>query len=289
MVWVWLGLSLGLSLVIAMGYLELNRIVDELRYVNTHETNAEVTLRTSWPLFKRLADQINANLIQNRLLKERHLQQEQRIHAMLTNLTHDIKTPLTVASGYVQLMRKAAPEDDGLMRISHNLSSVNYYLHYLMDFNLIQEESYKLNLAEVDLTGLVQSQLFDVFDDLSAKRFELTPELGDGIHVPADETLVTRICQNLISNWVKHAGKQLQVRLEVVDTQHVQLEFANTITGPSPDLNRMTARFYTGDTARKDSRGLGLSIVQGLMTQLGGQMTLLMKDNWFRVVLTFKR
>ena len=204
-IWLIIGLlaltlaCLGICVVLL---LELMRIIRELEYINRHETNAELTSATRWPVVHRLAEAINHSLIQTRTLREHQVQQQSQVHHLLTNLTHDIKTPLTVASGYVQLLQRDTPDDSRLLKVAHNLTAVNYYLRYLMDFNLIQEQSTVLDLAPVDLTELVQSQLFDVYDELSEKQLLLTPNLAAPVKLLSDASLIHRVLQKLIGIWL---------------------------------------------------------------------------------------
>ncbi|WP_164506787.1 sensor histidine kinase [Lapidilactobacillus bayanensis] len=289
MIWI-LVLLLMFSLTVStLLILELRRLIIDLTYINTHETNAELTTQTSWPIFTRLVKAINHSLIQNRTLKEEHVRQQQQVHMMLTNLTHDIKTPLTVASGYVQLLQKSAPNDNHLSRIAHNLTAVNYYLRYLMDYNLIQEQTTRLHLESINLTQLIQVQLFDVFDELTERQLTLIPDLASDVQLNTDKEMVTRVIQNLIGNWLKYASGTLTVSLDEPDLKHVRVVFANQTNATIPDVSQLTDRFYTGDPARQDSTGLGLSIVNTLMTQLNGKMNLQAEDGWFRVTLQFLR
>ncbi len=291
-VWLIIGLvvvsllCLGICLILI---LELTRIIRELEYINQHETNAELTSATRWPVVHRLAEAINHSLIQSRTLREHQVQQQSQVHHLLTNLTHDIKTPLTVASGYVQLLQRDTPDDSRLLRVAHNLTAVNYYLRYLMDFNLIQEQSTALDLAPVDLTELVQSQLFDVYDELSAKQLRLTPKLAAHVQFISDASLIRRILQNLIGNWLKYAHEQVQVRLTERDATHIELVLANQTKRPVENLDHLVERFYTNDQARTDSTGLGLSIVASLMTKLDGTLDLSVVDGWFTATLVFRR
>ncbi|WP_179396138.1 sensor histidine kinase [Lacticaseibacillus absianus] len=282
--WGLLGLA---ALALTVLGLDLRRIGRELDYINTHETNAELTTSTRLPVFARLVAAINLNLVRTRQLRTQQVQQDARVHALLTNLTHDIKTPLTVASGYVQLMVKRTPADDQLVRVAHNLAIVNDYLRYLMDFNLIQEQNAQLTLVELDLSAFVEQCLFDAFDELQARGLTLAPALTPHIRLISDETLLRRVLDNLIGNWLKYAQGELRVTLDHDAQGRVQLTFSNETAAPLPPVERLTERFYTADRARRDSTGLGLSIVQALMVRLNGRLTLRTEQAWFIATLTF--
>lgn len=271
--------------------IDLRRINHDLDYINHHETNAGVTSNTSLPLIRGLTAGINWNLNKMRKLQIEQIEQEQKIHQMLMDLTHDIKTPLTVATGYVQLLDREPKADakPSLTRIANNLRSVNYYLHYLMDFNLIQEKTRTLNRKPIDVSTLLKTELFDYYDQLTANGLQVKPEVADGLTLVTDETLLRRIIQNLIGNWLKYAKNQACLSLTHQDANHIVMTFANKTAEPVRHVERLADRFYTTDTARTtQSVGLGLSIVQSLTTTLSGKMAIDAHDHTFTVKLTFR-
>ena len=270
---------------------DVHRISRDLDYINHHNTNAGITSNTNLPLIRKLSAGINQNLNTMHQLQIEQVEQEKKIHQMLMDLTHDIKTPLTVATGYVQLLDRQ-PEADpkpSLARIANNLRSVNYYLHYLMDFNLIQEKTRSLNHQSVNVSELLKNELFDYYDQLTASGLKVTPAITDQLMLETDETLMRRIIQNLIGNWLKYAKSQAKLSFARQDNHHLVMTFSNDTAQPVSHVDQLVDRFYTTDAARTtQSVGLGLSIVQPLTTTLGGKMKLEAHDDSFTVKLTFR-
>lgn len=270
---------------------DVHRISRDLDYINHHNTNAGITSNTNLPLIRKLSAGINQNLNTMHQLQIEQVEQEKKIHQMLMDLTHDIKTPLTVATGYVQLLDRQ-PEADpkpSLARIANNLRSVNYYLHYLMDFNLIQEKTRSLNHQAVNVSELLKNELFDYYDQLTASGLKVTPAITDQLMLETDETLMRRIIQNLIGNWLKYAKSQAKLSFVRQDNHHLVMTFSNDTAQPVSHVDQLVDRFYTTDAARTtQSVGLGLSIVQSLTTTLGGKMKLEAHDDSFTVKLTFR-
>ena len=270
---------------------DVHRISRDLDYINHHNTNAGITSNTNLPLIRKLSAGINQNLNTMHQLQIEQVEQEKKIHQMLMDLTHDIKTPLTVATGYVQLLDRQ-PEADpkpSLARIANNLRSVNYYLHYLMDFNLIQEKTRSLNHQSVNVSELLKNELFDYYDQLTASGLKVTPAITDQLMLETDETLMRRIIQNLIGNWLKYAKSQAKLSFARQDNHHLAMTFSNDTAQPVSHVDQLVDRFYTTDAARTtQSVGLGLSIVQSLTTTLGGKMKLEAHDDSFTVKLTFR-
>lgn len=270
---------------------DVHRISRDLDYINHHNTNAGITSNTNLPLIRKLSAGINQNLNTMHQLQIEQVEQEKKIHQMLMDLTHDIKTPLTVATGYVQLLDRQPEEDPkpSLARIANNLRSVNYYLHYLMDFNLIQEKTRSLNHQSVNVSELLKNELFDYYDQLTASGLKVTPAIADQLMLETDETLMRRIIQNLIGNWLKYAKSQAKLSFARQDNHHLVMTFSNDTAQPVSHVDQLVDRFYTTDAARTtQSVGLGLSIVQSLTTTLGGKMKLEAHDDSFTVKLTFR-
>ncbi|GEP23557.1 sensor histidine kinase [Lentilactobacillus diolivorans] len=284
-------LCLLLAGVLLLIVIDIRRVTKELIYINEHTTNGFVTANTNFPLIRKLISASNLSLKVSRKLQQAQAHQENQIRKMLTNLTHDIKTPLTVSMGYVQLMVKSATQaqQPRLKRIERNLDSVNYYLRYLMDFNLMQEKSTTLKVKQVNVSHLLENELFNYYDEFTKQSLEMTPVIEPDVMLQTDATLLIRVCQNLIGNILKYGQKQAQVTLAPIDDTHIKIEFANRGNQLPKDPAQLLNRFYTADQSRSDqSVGLGFSIVQSLVTTLGGRLHLSTEDGWFRVAVILK-
>lgn len=284
-------LCLILVILLLTVVIEIKRITVELTYINEHPTNGFVTTHTNLPLIKELARASNLSLKNSRKLQQIQTQQENQVRKMLTNLTHDIKTPLTVSMGYVQLLMRSADAGDAaqLERIQRNLESVNYYLQYLMDFNLLQEKSVSLKINSVNVSKLIENELFNYYDEFNKRHLKVTPTIKPNVFLQTDATLLSRVCQNLIGNVLKYGREDVLVSLEPIDETHIQLVFANKGNQLPKDPSQLINRFYTADQSRSNhSVGLGLSIVQSLVTTLGGRLSLSTKDTWFNVTIILK-
>ena len=283
-----LGLvALALAIGLIMLIVDLKRISDDLDFINHADTNALVTTGSNIGLIRTLADRINAVLNKTRRLQITQAEQNKQVRQMLTNLTHDIKTPLTVARGYAQLLKEGSADQQQLGKILNNLQSVDHYLHYLMDFNLIQEKSVNLDLAKVNLSALVQQELFNAFDSLTARSVTVEPRIQAGVEITTDQTMMSRVIQNLIGNWLKYAQDSAWVDLHQDEDGRIHLDFGNETKGGAVDVDRLMERFQTDDQSRTKIRstGLGLSIVDSLVDSLSGSMRLESADGIFLVHL----
>ncbi|OZG50150.1 sensor histidine kinase [Bombiscardovia coagulans] len=278
-----------LSVFLALTVSDMARMSKDLEYIHQHDTKAMVTVNSGLPLTRRCVTAINENLLRNRRVREQEFSRELRIRQMLTNVTHDIKTPLTVARGYVQLLDKQVDSDirQYCQKAASSLDSVDYYLQYLMDFNLLHEKTESLTLSQVNLSLLVQEDLFTAFDQLQSKVLKVDPNIEMNISILSDETLLHRIMQNLVGNWLKYAVRTAQVHLYQKDDGFVELVFSNETDQPYVQARQLGQRFQNTRNGQvvKDSSGLGLHIVQGLVDALGGQLCLRTKPGFFEVIV----
>ncbi len=262
---------------------DVRRVTRELR--EAPHTNALITSFTNLPPSKALTAAANVFVRQAQDSEHRRRQQETEVRHMLTNLTHDIKTPLTVASGYVQVLNQDQP-NSRLAKVLHNLDSVNDYLRYLLNYTLLQEKTNQLTLSQVNMTSLVTNALISNYDALQAQGLTVTPDLAADVLLITDRTIMNRVVQNLIGNWLKYADGELQVQLHATDHQ-LHMMFANHSRRPLAPREELQNRFTTGDHARSDnSVGLGLNIVQDLLTAIDGSIQLSGDVNHFVVNVT---
>lgn len=283
-----LGLvALALAIKLILLIVDLKRISSDLDFINHADSNALVTTGANIGLIRTLANRINAILNKNKRLQITQAEQNKQVRQMLTNLTHDIKTPLTVARGYAQLLKEESDDQEQLDKILNNLQSVDHYLHYLMDFNLIQEKSVSLDLSRVNLSALVQQELFNAFDSLTAQSVTVEPRIQAGVEITTDQTMMSRVIQNLIGNWLKYAEESAWVDLHQGEDGRVHLDFSNKTRDGAVDVDRLMERFQTEDQSRTKIRstGLGLSIVDSLVDSLGGSMRLESANGIFSIHL----
>lgn len=283
-----LGLvALALAIKLILLIVDLKRISSDLDFINHADSNALVTTGANIGLIRTLANRINAILNKNKRLQITQAEQNKQVRQMLTNLTHDIKTPLTVARGYAQLLKEESDDQEQLDKILNNLQSVDHYLHYLMDFNLIQEKSVSLDLSRVNLSALVQQELFNAFDSLTAQSVTVEPRIQAGVEITTDQTMMSRVIQNLIGNWLKYAEESAWVDLHQGEDGRVQLNFGNKTRDVAVDVDRLMERFQTEDQSRTKIRstGLGLSIVDSLVDSLGGSIRLESANGIFSIHL----
>lgn len=270
---------------------ELRLIVKQLIYINEHETNAELTSTSKNKLIKHLLSKNNLLIKKNKAFYQQQRQKEKEVQKILTNLTHDLKTPLTVSSGYTQLLLKEIEREDHkeiLGKIDTSLMDISHYLSYLMEYNLIQEKTIKLNLEIVDVSEFLQENLFTYYEEFEKQQIHLDLQILEHQKLLLDVSVLQRLIQNILGNILKHGHGYAHVTLEN-NADDIQITFSNGLLKPVGDVQIFFDRFFTEDLSRSNkSTGLGLSIIKELASILHSEVVLNSKKNEFQLILTLK-
>ena len=244
--------------------------------------------------YKKCAENLNALADVAVVAAKNQMKSDRMKTELITNVSHDIKTPLTSIINYIDLLQKAdEPEQtqqylEVLDRQSQRLKKL---IDDLMEMSKATTGNITPELAAVDAAESVNQALGEFSDKLLAR--ELTVVLSKPEQpaiIQADGRLTWRVLSNLLSNVVKYAlpGTRVYVDLVCMDGQ-VQLSLKNI---SREELNvsaqELTERFVRGDASRtSEGSGLGLNIAKSLMELQKGRLDLTVDGDLFKVILTF--
>lgn len=285
------GLLLFLATYLLFLLLDLREIIHQLRYIVTEETNAELVSTSKISLIRRLLDENNRLIRKNKRYYQEQRKKEKQLHQLLSNLTHDLKTPLTVSSGYTQLLLKdpdLVGKQDMLKKVDTSLASISHYLGYLMEYNLIQEKGVALELEQLDLSELLRENLFTFYEEFQEKEMTLEIDIIEEALVISDRTVLQRIFQNVLGNMLKHGYQHSEVKM-YREEESLMLCFTNGLKHPITDPQQLFQRFLTEDVSRSNkSTGLGLHIVKELVELVGGEIRLSADESSFELIIRLK-
>ncbi len=264
----------------------------QVNSIAASRTNNDVRTASRNPLIVNLANAINTLLTDQRQERADNAAVAKQIDQAINNISHDLRTPLTVASGYVQYLSEEklppAKAQQVLTQAEQNLETVNTRLESLLEYNRITEHRLTVQAEDFDLSALVQNALLTLYDALQTAGFTVTPQITSGVLVHLDQEKTRRIIQNLLGNALIHGIKTLHVTL----SQHpaaptITLTVTNGIAHPITHLERLTDRFYTEDLAgQTGNSGLGLYITQHLAELMQGQLALTTTATAFTATVT---
>ena len=208
-------------------------------------------------------------------------QEKKTLDMAISNIAHDIRTPLTIASGYTQKLIKGKEENEQLLKIATNLSVVSNRLEALMEYRRLMEGAVRPQFRQIDISKLIAKQMLPFYDAFQKQGIELQVNLQEGLVIKSDPEILERIVQNMLSNVLKHGKETAQLSLIRKDAA-ILLSVKNIVSQPIQHLEKLTNRFYSENLSNmEESSGLGLYITQQLVDILGGDLTMKTEGEWF--------
>ena len=227
---------------------------------------------------------------------QKQLKSERMKTELITNVSHDIKTPLTSIINYVDLLQKPhTPEDEKvyLEVLARQSGRMKKLIDDLMEMSKASTGNLPVEITVVNAGEAVNQALGEFADKLAAAQ--ITPvwqQPENTVYICADGRLVWRAMSNLLSNAVKYAqpGTRLYVDMTVVD-QKVLISFKNISRDQlNVSADELLERFVRGEASRNtEGSGLGLNIAQSLMELQHGKLELLVDGDLFKVTLIFPK
>ena len=236
----------------------------------------------------RLHNQIE-NLFQEVEQNQLIMKHEKRTLDMaISNIAHDIRTPLTIASGYTQqLIKNPEPNPETLNKIAHHLDLVSKRLEALLEYRHLMEGAVKPKLEELDLSTFITKKTLAYYDVFQSSHIDLDFNVEPGLKTTTDEDLLDRILQNLLGNVLKHGKEQARLSLKKGEKGLV-LEIDNLVKKPIKNIDNLSNRFYSENLSdTEESSGLGLYITEELVHLLGAEMKLSTDGQWLSVFIYF--
>lgn len=202
---------------------------------------------------------------------------------MTSNITHEIRTPLTSIRGYLETLRYSdlSPEQqaaftDKAYRQAERLSAMMDDIRLISQMDEREAEEYRME--ELDLGLVVEEARIAFADRIEQSGDRFVNEIPDGLTIHANNSLIHSVFQNLIENSLRYAGDGVTLCFSCYhrDDEYVYLSYYDTGRGvPEEKLGRIFERFYRTDSGRTRDRGgsgLGLSIVRNAIRLHGGQI-----------------
>ena len=248
------------------------QIVRELSEKLSEDTNTLISLSTSDREMRRLAAALNRQLRILRAQRLRYRQGDQELKDAVTNVSHDLRTPLTAICGYLELLEqeeKSEAAERYLTRIAERTEAMKALTEELFRYSVVLSTDQDMAPEPVDLNAAVETAAAGYYAALTARGIEPVIRLPERRVVRlADRAALNRILSNLFSNALKYSDGDLSVTLS--DTG--QIAFSNAAAGLDPvRVGRLFDRFFSLEAAR-NSTGLGLAIARTLVERMGGSI-----------------
>lgn len=252
------------------------------------DTNTAIDISSRDPHIQRLAKDINKELKKLRDDRHRYQQGDAELKSAVTNISHDLRTPLTAICGYLELLEKEELSDSAAryLRIIRGRTEIMRQLtEELFRYSVFTSVSNGTTNEPVILNNVLEESISALYTALRQSKITPSIHIPDAkIHRMLNRNALSRIFGNIISNAVKYSNGDLKITLEENGT----VTFSNHAEKLDEiQVGRLFDRFYTVETASAGSTGLGLSIARALTEQMGGTISAVYEDGVIKVQVSF--
>lgn len=260
---------------------KIQKISEKLKEITDTNSSERVMVFTENKELMELAAQIN-RLLENHLkVKADYCRSEIASKKMLSNISHDIKTPMTVILGYLEIMRiNGTSTDEMLGKIEQKAENVMELINQFFTLAKLESGDMDIELSRIDVCEVCRESILDFYGILTNKNFQVDIDIPEtSVYVHGNKEAIQRILFNLISNVIRYGadGKYLGVSLRT-DKNAVFIDVIDK--GKGIDKNFAASvfdRLFTMEDSRNrniQGNGLGLTISKNLALQLGGDIIL---------------
>ena len=289
--WIICGAFAVVIIILAIKIRMMQKSVDEIcSCLSEHlssDTNQLITVSSSDKHVRLLASEIAKQLAELRRQRRQYINGDRELKEAVTNISHDLRTPLTAICGYLELLEAEEMTDNTrryVEQISNRTEALKALTEELFRYSVISSVS-ALSYEKVNVGRVLEETLISFYGAFEQKNITPNISLPDGVIIRSlDKSALSRIFGNIISNAVKYSDGDFAVTM----TDAGEITFSNTASElSSVDVGKLFDRFYTVDSARK-STGLGLSIAKLLTERMGGCISADYKGNTLSITLAFK-
>lgn len=266
---------------------EINNIGKSISSIINTDTNNLITINTNDNELKKLANVLNKSLKELRKLELEYKNGSGELKSSITNISHDLRTPLTAIRGYLDLMNNtnlSKQQIKYLKIIDDKVKDLTELTEQLFDFSKTLDIQGELNRENLCINAILEDTLASFYSLFKAHN--ITPKIEiceESIIKSLNKNMLKRIFENIISNALKYSENDFCVKLYNNGT----IEFSNETTKlDQVSLKKIFDRYYTVSNAKK-SNGIGLSIAKQLVDLSGGVIEAKYKNNRLFIKVKF--
>lgn len=288
--WIICGVLAVVVVILAIKIRIMQKSMDEIcSCLSEHlssDTNRLITVSSSDKHVRRLASEIARQLAELRRQRRQYTNGDRELKEAVTNISHDLRTPLTAICGYLELLESEEMTDNTrryVEQIANRTEALKALTEELFRYSVISSVS-DLSYEKVNVGRVLEDTLISFYGAFEQKNITPNISLPDSAIVRSlDKSALSRIFGNIVSNAVKYSDGDFAATM----TDTGEITFSNTASElSSVDVGKLFDRFYTVDSARR-STGLGLSIAKLLTERMGGCISADYKGNTLSITLSF--
>lgn len=266
----------------------VTRMIKEKRQV---DTNTIITTTTNNKEIVALIQEVDDMMISFRKLETGILKKNQSLQRAIVNISHDLKTPLTSALGYIELLQQYHVDKEEQVKyqqiIIDKLKRVSLLIEDFFEFTKIVSSEEPLQLQQIDSNRILEEAIVCYYQDFHNQKREVQITGNHELVIPSNEQVLRRIFDNIIINALKHGQGNLLISVE--EEHDICIMFTNLIE-EVVDVDQIFDEFYTSDISRtKKNTGLGLAIAKEFTEMLGGSIKASVDESIFTITLVIKK
>ena len=250
--------------------LQIKRITKQLKDSN----NIRVSLNNS--TIENLALAINTRIKDYRKKEININKREEKLKESISNISHDLRTPLTSIQGYLTLLKDSNKDDEEryLKIIELKSNSLKQLINDFYQLSMLEDNNFVIETYPVDIVSVITENIISNYTLFTEKNIIPIVNLpNDAIFVIGEEMACERIIQNLIANSIKYSSGEILIDLKKLENECV-FTIRNTVNDIDKiEVDNMFDRFYIADKSRRSGgTGLGLYIVKTLLGKIEGRI-----------------
>lgn len=291
-----LGLvCIGLLLKLWVLKREIRNIARELKENRQEEYNKQIRVQLMDRDLTALANECNYNLDYQTVCKRKFRHQEQISRQAISDIAHDLRTPLTVVKGNLQLIQREGninnKECQYLQICEAKTDELKYMVDEFFELSMLEHDEAQVELTDVNITSLLLDVVLE--HEILIREHGLHPvmEIPDKtLFIQGNPQMLERILENLMGNILKYAMDSFTIRLKELEQECV-IEFANPIQEAERiDTEHLFDRTYMADGSRNQpGTGLGLYIVKVLAGKQNAEVTARLERNTLIIIIKLKK
>ncbi len=285
----WIVVCMAIFLLLKMLVMknELSQIEKSLSVILKSDTNNLITVSSNDKDLKKLATSLNKSLKNLRKLELEYKQGNQELKTSITNISHDLRTPLTAIRGYLDLMDNNNLTDkqiNYLKTIDSKVKDLTCLTEQLFDFSKSIDIQNEIKREDVCINDILEDSIVSFYSLF--KEHNITPKIEiceEKVFRILNENMLKRIFENIISNAIKYSEDDFNIKLKSNGT----IEFSNkTDKLDLTSLEKLFDRYYTVKNAKK-SNGIGLSIAKQLVELNNGNIKAKYENSYLIIEIQF--
>ena len=282
-----LGLVIYLCYTIYLSRKELREFRENLEYKEASEIKVALQSYSYTGELNEICKIIEAIIDSKNTMGQKYNASIENQNLMITNISHDFRTPLTSIMGYIDVYEKTRDEKY-LEIIKKKAEELKELIDGFYDFSRLVSKSYKIDKRVFNLDDFIKEEIVNYYDYYIAKGQMIDVSL-DRVRCFQDEKNLKIVVDNLISNMMKYSEGEDKIELKLKDG-YFELKFSNLAQIETDDnIDRVFERNYTIYKSKNDaSSGLGLNIVENLCELMGLEASVDYKDNIFTITIKGK-